>query len=98
MPDGSAYIVRTPAAATGGDSVEMEFVLPAACVAPPPHIQPRRVEGYQLIKGSLDVMVDDEWTTIGPGESASVPVGATHTFRNPPKGTIRVMNWHRPAV
>jgi mannose-6-phosphate isomerase-like protein (cupin superfamily) len=98
MPEGSVYTVRTPAAATGGDYVEMEFELPADCVAPPPHIHPQQVEEYQVIEGSFDVMVDGEWSTIGPGESASVPVGASHTFRNPTEETIRVLNWHRPAV
>lgn len=98
MPDGSVYIVRTPTAATGGDYVEMEFVLPADCVAPPPHIHPQQVEEYQVIEGSFDVMVDGEWSTLGPGDSASVPVGVTHTFRNPTDGEIRVLNWHRPAV
>ena len=98
MPDGSVYVIRTPAAATGGDYVEMEFILPPGTFAPPPHVHPKQIEEYQVIEGSLDVMVDGEWTTIGSGESASVPVGATHTFRNPTDGTIRVMNWHRPAV
>jgi quercetin dioxygenase-like cupin family protein len=98
MPDGSVYVVRTPTAATGGDYVEMEFVLPKGCFAPPPHIHPRQVEEYQVIEGSFDVMVDGEWSTIGPGESASVPVGVTHTFANNTDETIRVMNWHRPAV
>jgi hypothetical protein len=32
MPDGSVYIVRRAAAETDGESVEMEFVLPARCV------------------------------------------------------------------
>src|ERR1041384_4781855 len=98
MPDGSAYVVRTPTAATGGDYVEIEFVLSGDCVPPPPHIHPRQVEEYRVIEGSLDVMVDGEWNTIGPGESASVPAGGSHTFRNPTGGTIRVSNWHRPAI
>ena len=33
-----------------------------------------------------------------PGETASVPVGALHTFRNSSGATVRVRNWHRPAV
>lgn len=98
MPDGSVYAVRTPAAATGGDYVEMEFIFPPEVVAPPPHIHPQQVEEYQVIEGSFDVMVDGEWSTLGPGDSASVPIGVTHTFRNSSGETVRVMNWHRPAV
>ena len=35
MPDGSVYVVNTPSSDTGGEHVEMEFILPADCVAPP---------------------------------------------------------------
>src|SRR5918996_4902039 len=75
MPDGSAYIVRRPAAETGGDYVEMEFVLPPGCVSPPPHVHPRQVEEYEVLEGSLDVTVDGRWQTLRPGKSASVPRG-----------------------
>jgi mannose-6-phosphate isomerase-like protein (cupin superfamily) len=98
MPDGSAYIVRRPAAETGGEYVEMEFVLPPGCVSPPPHVHPRQVEEYEVLEGSFDVMVDGRWQTLGPGESAAVTVGALHTFRNRSGATVRVRNWHRPAV
>ena len=98
MPDGSAYIVRTPAAETGGEYVEMEFVLPAGCVPPPPHVHPRQFEEYEVIEGSLDVNVDGRWRTLGPGQSASVPQGVLHTFRNRSGDVVRVRNWHRPAV
>ena len=98
MPDGSAYVVTRAAAETGGEYVEMEFVLPPGCVAPPPHVHPRQVEAYEVIEGSFDVMVDGEWRTLGPGDAASVPVGALHTFRNSSGAVVRVRNWHRPAV
>jgi len=97
MPEGSTYIVVTPTADTQGDSVEMEFVLPVGCIPPPPHVHPGQVESYEVIEGSFDVMVDGEWKTLSPGESASVPVGAMHTFRNRSGKTVRVRNWHRPA-
>ncbi len=97
MPEGSSYTVVTPAAATGGDYVEMEFVLPDGCVPPPPHIHPGQVESYEVIEGKFDVMVDGKWTTLSPGESASVPAGTMHTFRNRSGQTVRVKNWHRPA-
>lgn len=98
MPEGSVYIVTRPTAETGGDDVEMEFVLPPDCVPPPPHVHPSQVEEYEVIEGSFDVMVDGEWRTLGPGESASVPVGVDHTFRNSSGEVVRVRNWHRPAL
>ncbi len=98
MPDGSDYIVRRPAAETGGEYVEFEFVLPPECLPPPPHVHPSQVEEYEVIEGSFEVMVDGEWRTLGAGESASVPQGALHTFRNRSGETVRVRNWHRPAV
>ena len=98
MPDGSAYIVRRPAAESGGESVEMEFVLPSGCVPPPPHLHPRQVEEYEVLEGSFDVTVDGRWQTLRPGESVSVPQGRLHTFRNRSGAVVRVRNWHRPAV
>ncbi len=97
MPDGSVYVLRRAAAETGGEHVEMEFVLPAGCVPPPPHVHRTQVEEYEVLEGRFDVMVDGRWRTLGPGESASVPVGALHTFRNRSGDTVRVRNWHRPA-
>jgi mannose-6-phosphate isomerase-like protein (cupin superfamily) len=98
MPDGSAYIVTTPSVETDRAYVEMEFVLPSRCVPPPPHVHPHQVEEYTVLEGSLDVLVGDTWSTLGPGESASVPQGARHTFRNRSGAVVRVRNWHRPAM
>lgn len=98
MPDGSVYIVRRPSAETGGDFVEMEFVLPPGCVPPPPHVHRQQVEEYAVLEGRFDVVIDGEWRTLEPGEAASVPVGALHTFRNRSGEVVRVRNWHRPAM
>ncbi|MGZ6588070.1 MAG: cupin domain-containing protein, partial [Solirubrobacteraceae bacterium] len=61
MPDGSVYIVRRTAAETSGEFVEMEFVLPAGCVPPPPHIHRQQVEEYEVLEGRFDVVVEGEW-------------------------------------
>jgi mannose-6-phosphate isomerase-like protein (cupin superfamily) len=98
MPDGSVYIVRRPAADTDGAFVEMEFVLPPGCVPPPPHVHPHQVEDYEVLTGRFDVVVDGRWQTLTPGESASVPLAALHTFRNRSGETVRVRNRHSPAM
>jgi quercetin dioxygenase-like cupin family protein len=98
MPDGSVYVVRQASADTGGEFVEMEFILPPGCVPPPPHIHRRQVEEYEVLAGDFDVIVDGRWQTLGPGGAASVPAGALHTFRNRSGRLVRVRNWHRPAL
>ena len=98
MPDGSVYIVRRPAAGSGGAFVEMEFILPSGCVPPPPHVHPHQIEEYEVLAGRFDLVVDGRWRTLGPGESAEVAVGALHTFRNRSGEPVRVRNRHRPAM
>jgi mannose-6-phosphate isomerase-like protein (cupin superfamily) len=98
MPDGSVYIVRRPAADSGGAFVEMEFVLPSGCVPPPPHVHRHQVEDYEVLEGRFDVVVQGRWRTLGPGDAASVPLGALHTFRNRSGEPVRVRNRHSPAM
>ncbi len=98
MPDGSVYIVRRPAAESGGAFVEMEFALPSGCVPPPPHVHPHQVEEYEVLAGRFDLVVEGRWRTLEPGESAEVAVGALHTFRNRSGAPVRVRNQHRPAM
>jgi len=56
------------------------------------------VEEYLVLEGSFEVTVDGHWRTLGAGDSASVPQGALHTFRNRSGAPVRVRNWHRPAM
>jgi mannose-6-phosphate isomerase-like protein (cupin superfamily) len=98
MPDGSIYVLRRPAALSDGAEVEMEFVLPVRCVPPPPHVHRSQVESYEVLEGALDVTIDGVWRTLRVGDTADVPVGALHTFRNRSGATVRVLNHHRPAL
>jgi mannose-6-phosphate isomerase-like protein (cupin superfamily) len=90
--------VRRPAAESGGAFVEMEFILPPGCVPPPPHVHPHQVESYEVLAGHFDVVLDGRWRTLAPGDSASVPIGALHTFKNGSKDVVRVRNRHTPAM
>jgi mannose-6-phosphate isomerase-like protein (cupin superfamily) len=97
MPDGlGEYLVIRSHEETGGEYVEMEWTLPATSFAPPPHRHPTQTESYEILAGSLDVMIDGEWQHLDTGESATVPVGANHTFRLAGE-QVRVRNFHRPG-
>jgi len=98
MPDGSVYEVIAAAADSDGGFVEMEFTLPPGSVAPPAHVHPGPAEEFRVLEGEFDLMVDGRWRTLGVGESASVPAGVVHTFKNRCGRTIRVHNVHRPAA
>jgi mannose-6-phosphate isomerase-like protein (cupin superfamily) len=98
MPDSSVYAVTAPAAESGGEFVEMEFTLPPGSVSPPPHVHHGLTEEYEVIEGSFDVMSGGAWTTLGPGESASIPPETLHTFKNRSGATVQVRNVHRPAA
>jgi quercetin dioxygenase-like cupin family protein len=97
MPDGSVYEV-TAAAAEGDDrSVGMNFILPRGAVSPPPHRHPTQTESFKVVDGPLDLLVGDEWRTLRTGETASVPPGVVHTFRNRSHDTVIVHSTHSPA-
>ena len=98
MPDGSVYAVTSAAADSGGELVEMQFTLPPGSVPPPPHVHHDLTEEYQVIEGALDVMSGSDWTTLGPGGSASIPSTTLHTFKNRSGAPVRVRNVHRPAA
>lgn len=98
MPDDSVYEITSAAGDNAGEFVEMVFTLPAGSVAPPPHVHPEPVEEYEVLEGTLDVMIDGDWKTLATGDSASIPRGALHTFKNRSGATVRVRNVHRPAA
>jgi mannose-6-phosphate isomerase-like protein (cupin superfamily) len=96
-PDGSIYRITRSSTDTDGELLEMEWELPANGWAPQPHIHPRLTEEYEVVDGSLDVLIGSEWRTLIAGEAASVSPAMVHTFRvggDP----VRVRNVHRPAL
>lgn len=82
MPDGlGEYLVIRSNEETGGEFVEMEFALPLDAFAPPRHRHPTQEESYEVLEGSIEVMIEGGWQRLVTGESATVPVNANHTFR-----------------
>lgn len=97
MPDGSVYEVTEAAAESADGSVGMNFILPSGAVAPPPHRHPTQTESFLVVDGPFELMVDGQWSTLQNGETASVPPGVVHTFRNRSGKTVTVHSTHSPA-
>lgn len=91
------FRITKSTAETNGELLEMEWELPAGGWAPQPHVHPRLTEEYEVLDGTFDVLVGDEWRELAAAEAVAVPPGTTHTFRvgdHP----VRVHNVHRPAL
>jgi mannose-6-phosphate isomerase-like protein (cupin superfamily) len=98
LPGGARFAIRTSAADTNGERVELEITLPPGASGPPPHFHPRQEEQWNVLDGTLAVQVDGSWRDLRVGESASVPAGQVHTLRNRTNETVRVLDVHIPAL
>jgi len=47
-----------------------------------PHIHPAMEERFEVLEGRVSFLSGKEWVTKGPGESALVPAGVRHAYRN----------------
>ena len=98
MPGGARVVITRSTADTGGDRVEMEFSLPPGASGPPLHFHPAQEEEWHVLDGTLEVHLDGAWRTLETGESARIPRGRPHTFRNHSEGVVRVRDVHVPAL
>ena len=97
-PIGATFRVLRTGDDTNGEALEMEWKLAPHASGTPVHTHPHATESYEIVEGRLDVFIDGAWRTLSPGESASVPPGIPHTFRNPGDSFTIVRNTHAPAM
>jgi hypothetical protein len=45
----------------------------------------------------MEFFVKDKWIKAKKGDQLRVPIGVTHSFRNPTDKTVQVFNTHQPA-
>jgi mannose-6-phosphate isomerase-like protein (cupin superfamily) len=90
-------ITRTPTD-TNGELFEATNWLDAHMPGPPVHVHPTAEESYQVLEGTLDVLVDGKWRSVTAGETVTVSPGVPHTLRNASDHPTRIVNVHRPAL
>jgi mannose-6-phosphate isomerase-like protein (cupin superfamily) len=76
-------------------TAEMEFMPGAASAV---HIHPGQDETYVVLSGTIDLFMNRQWRSLGPGESVTIPRGTEHAFRNSSSSVARVSNAHDPGL
>ena len=89
--------VLVPAAETGGQLLTLEFENQPDDIGPPYHFHPDQEETFTVVEGQLSLRVDGVESVLGPGESATAPRFAPHTFWNATTEPVVFTSEHRPA-
>ena len=76
----------------------MEFLVPPGTMPTATHVHPQQEESYAVKEGTMEVLVGRSWSTLEVGQSATVPAGTPHAFRNRSEVPVRFLNEHRPAL
>jgi len=98
FPDGTVIEVVSSPADPGTGPLELEFLLPHRCAAPPPHVHPGgQTERFEVLEGEFELLEGHTWHRVAAGSSLEVPPGIRHTFRNRSGAPVRVRNVHDPA-
>jgi mannose-6-phosphate isomerase-like protein (cupin superfamily) len=79
-----------------GRVVTLEVATPPEMPGPPPHYHQDCTECFYVTAGTLGVMRDGEWLSLGVGEHVEVPPGVVHTFRNDSTDEVRTLTAFEP--
>lgn len=95
---GQRIVFRKTAGETGGDLLEVEAVYTKPTPSRPPlHYHPRQSERFEVLSGTLEVLVDGKRRALAEGEVLTVPPGTPHAMWSEESGT-RVTWQTRPAM
>jgi quercetin dioxygenase-like cupin family protein len=78
--------------------VVFRFEMDARTHGAGPHHHRAHVDSFLVLEGELEVNVDREARTLGPGEIAVVPPETVHSFRNASDASARFLNFHTPGM
>jgi mannose-6-phosphate isomerase-like protein (cupin superfamily) len=85
-------------AETNGAFVQARSHLPPHSPGPPRHQHRTFSESFTVHSGRLTILIADRVVRLGPGESATVPKGVAHTFRNDGDEAVEASGEVRPAA
>jgi len=83
---------------TGGNySLFSHLFIPAGPPGPLPHIHRDADEFFFVVEGSVEILFEDDWRPLGPGQFLHVPRGTIHTFHNVTTEAARMLSGFLPS-
>jgi mannose-6-phosphate isomerase-like protein (cupin superfamily) len=82
---------------TGGDYSLFHVLIPAGPPGPRPHRHRDADEFFFVLEGRVEVLFEDAWRSLRPGEFLHVPRGAFHTFWNVTPTAARMLSGFVPS-
>lgn len=99
-PLGMKFTVLATREDTNGRSLDLHWELLPGCNMKDPlvHTHPHAMETYEILEGDMEFFIKDQWVAARQGDKLTVPAGVSHTFRNPGRQVVNVLNTHQPAL
>jgi quercetin dioxygenase-like cupin family protein len=82
---------------TGGRHSLFHLFVPAGPPGPLPHIHTDADEFFFAVEGRVEILFEDAWRPLGPGQFLHVPRGTLHTFRNVTPDAARLLSGFVPS-
>jgi quercetin dioxygenase-like cupin family protein len=82
---------------TGGRYCLLHVFIPAGSPSPIPHRHRDADEFFYVLEGRVDLLFEDAWRSLGPGELLHVPRGTSHTFGNATTDAARMLCCFMPS-
>ena len=98
VPGFERLTVRTAAADSGGELLQLEAVYSPEGRVPPEHFHPAQEERFEAVDGAVRVRLDGTDRELRAGETLVVRPKAAHTFWNPHAEPARLFWQIRPAL
>jgi quercetin dioxygenase-like cupin family protein len=85
------------AESTNGDYSLFHVLIPAGPPGPRPHRHADADEFFFVLDGRVEVLLDEDWLSLEPGQFQHVPRGTLHTFWNVMPDAARMLSGFVPS-
>ena len=83
--------------ATGGHYSLFHVFIPAGPPGPLPHVHRNADEFFFVLESRVEILLQDDWRPLRPGQFLHVPRGTVHTFRNVTTDAARMLSGFVPS-